>query len=268
MLAGAGVVVLLGLVAAGVSGLGFGGTASSRVDPAWVTSVIVAAAIVAVVVGIVLFLLGWRSELRRPDLQYERPRWWFLRMAATLIVVMSVFGLARGVVREPATQELDAAGAPSRRRVAEGEGAAGADPWLVFAIAGPTLVVLGALTWHRRDRRSFRVVPEPIDVVALAAFESLDVVLAEPDPRTAVLKAYLHMEHVLARAGVPRHHWEAPFEYLDRVFDALGAPTAVAATLTELYEHAKFSHHPVGPEMRDAAIAALRSLCAELEEVG
>ncbi len=268
LLAGAGVVLLLGAVAAGVSALGFGGTASSSVDPDWVVDVVVAAAVVAIVVGIVLVVLGWRTELERGSLRYERPRWWILRMAATLVLVMSVFGLARGALHpQPVRQDPDATAGDLRRANRGGEDQPRPDGWVVMAIAGPVLVALGVMAWRRRDTRSLRPAPEPNDVVALAALESLDVVLAEPDPRAAVMKAYLHMEAVLARAGVARHPWEAPFEYLDRVFESLGAPTAVAATLTELYERAKFSQHPVGPEMREAAIAALRSLSAELEEV-
>jgi hypothetical protein len=41
----------------------------------------------------------------------------------------------------------------------------------------------------------------------------------------------------------------------------------VAATLTDLYERAKFGHHPVTVAMRDAAVRALASLVDELQDV-
>ena len=54
--------------------------------------------------------------------------------------------------------------------------------------------------------------------------------------------------------------WEAPTEYLARVLADAGVRTDTAVTLTGLFERAKFSPHPVGPEMRQEAIDALAAL--------
>jgi hypothetical protein len=90
----------------------------------------------------------------------------------------------------------------------------------------------------------------------------LDVLRREPDPRRAIIAAYAAMERSLSRAGMGRHAWEAPIEYLRRVLArALGAPEDVQ-TMTYLFEVAKFSEHPVDESMRGDAIGALERIRA------
>jgi hypothetical protein len=68
------------------------------------------------------------------------------------------------------------------------------------------------------------------------------------------------MERSLSNAGMGRHAWEAPIEYLRRVLArALGAPEDVQ-TMTHLFEVAKFSEHPVDESMRGDAIGALERI--------
>jgi hypothetical protein len=93
---------------------------------------------------------------------------------------------------------------------------------------------------------------------------SLEALEAEPDPRRAVIAAYARMQRWLAEAGLGSSPWETPFEHLDRVFSGLGATAAVGASLAELFELAKFSHHACGPDMKRAALADLVQLRDEL----
>jgi hypothetical protein len=79
-----------------------------------------------------------------------------------------------------------------------------------------------------------------------------------------VIAAYARLERVLASNGVARRPSEAPFEYLARVLASLQVGDEAIATLTHLFERAKFSHHAVGPEMKDDAIAALETVRDEL----
>jgi hypothetical protein len=65
------------------------------------------------------------------------------------------------------------------------------------------------------------------------------------------------MEHALARAGLPRHPAEAPFEYVERALGSLETSAESVRRLTALFEWAKFSQHEPEPEMRDEAIDAL-----------
>lgn len=88
----------------------------------------------------------------------------------------------------------------------------------------------------------------------------LDALRREPDPRRAIIAAYAAMERSLSHAGLGRHAWEAPIEYLRRVLaGALGAPEDVE-TMTHLFEVAKFSLHPVDESMRGSAIGALERI--------
>jgi len=96
---------------------------------------------------------------------------------------------------------------------------------------------------------------------------ALDDLIAEPDPRRAIIRAYARMEIALEHLGVPRDPAEAPLEYLARVLRELTVTPGAAFALTELFEQAKFSRHTIEPEMKQEAIDALRTIQAELREL-
>jgi hypothetical protein len=90
--------------------------------------------------------------------------------------------------------------------------------------------------------------------VARRALDSALVALREPaDPRGAVIDAYARMEEVLASRELPRGAPEAPREYLERVLRDQGMPERSLTTLTELFEEARFSPHPILPSTSDRA---------------
>ena len=136
----------------------------------------------------------------------------------------------------------------------------------------PLLVVTSALVggvgsvfaW-RAARRRLRA-PSLAETLGDALEDTLDDVANEPDPRRAIILAYARMEAALDRCGCTRHEAEAPLEYLARVLGELDVPPAPVATLTDLFEHAKFSHHDVGPELKERALAALTEIRADLAE--
>ncbi len=98
--------------------------------------------------------------------------------------------------------------------------------------------------------------------------DSLADLLAERDPRRAVIATYARMERTLAGAGLPRTAAEAPLEYLGRVLrDLLHASAGAVSKLTMLFERAKFSQHEIDTGMKDEAIAALVSVRDELRAV-
>jgi hypothetical protein len=99
-----------------------------------------------------------------------------------------------------------------------------------------------------------------------AVEESLEELEAEPDPRRAVIAAYARMERSLERVGLPRARHEAAFEYLGRLLGLLGAPAAPVRRLTDLYQVAKFSEHPIDEAMKRQAIDALSELRDELRD--
>ena len=142
--------------------------------------------------------------------------------------------------------------------------------WWVAAgsvvLAAAMAVGLVLLSKGRRWGQAHPVAePDPDTTVAMHAVDtSIDALVHEVDARTAVIAAYVSMERALAECGIPRPPWETPFEYVDRILMRLGATADTAARLTELFEEAKFSSHPVGPEMKDAALDALTTLRLEL----
>ena len=136
----------------------------------------------------------------------------------------------------------------------------------VLVTVGLIVVALGAWWFagraRKRSRGEFRL--GLAHAVVQAVDESLDDLHAETDPRRAVIAAYARLERVLADHGVARQPSEAPLEYLARVLASLQVGDEAVATLTHLFERAKFSQHAVGPEMKEQAIAALVTVRDEL----
>jgi hypothetical protein len=146
-------------------------------------------------------------------------------------------------------------------------GVAGGQEWLT------ALLVLAALGLAASVLlRGIRLGQRPSTLARLASRldqvleEGLDELAAEPDPRRAVIGAYARMERSLAGVGLPRSGPEAALEYLARLLQRLGAHSAPAQQLTDLYQLAKFSRHPIDEEMKRQAIAALVELGDQLRE--
>jgi len=128
------------------------------------------------------------------------------------------------------------------------------------------LLALGAVMAATRSRLragTARHVAAP-EALAAALDESLDDLRADTDLRRAIIAAYARMERALAAAGLPRHHAEAPLEYLERALLALDASAGAVRRLTDLFEWARFSQHEPDPSMRDEAVDALVAVRDEL----
>jgi hypothetical protein len=119
--------------------------------------------------------------------------------------------------------------------------------------------------------RLFRTPTRPLEFPATAEGpaaildEGLGALLAEADPRRAVIAAYVAMERAMARQGWARRPAEAPSEYLARVLGVAPARAADLDRLVGMYQLARFSEHEVTPGMRAAAVATVRQLRADLE---
>jgi uncharacterized protein DUF4129 len=141
--------------------------------------------------------------------------------------------------------------------------------WVPVAVVGGLtllgLAAVGGLLMHRRVPKK-RLHETPAEAVAAALDESVDDLLAEPDPRRAVIAAYARMERALAGSGLARRRAEAPREFLTRTLRELGAGAGSVERLTGLFERAKFSPHTIDASMKDDAIAALAALRDELRE--
>ncbi len=132
----------------------------------------------------------------------------------------------------------------------------------LLIVAAMVVLALGfAVRWRLEERR--RAVPVRQDEAAVASRAvavSLAALQAERDPRRAVIEAYAAMERVLATAGLGRDGSEAPIEYLRRVLAASFGSRQEIATITHLFQIAKFSNHDVDEPMRAGAIEALQRI--------
>jgi len=276
------VVALVILVAAGTGADSSATQPSTADNPRWLldaaVSVAAVAGLAAVAVLVYAFLPGRPGRRRREEA--PEPAWWQKAIGLAISVVLLVAELAlvlalrRGGVGSSTTSS-PRSGAPAVAAPSSSgrPGLSGAlvDWWIVAgvsagAVAMAAIIAVGFELRRRRDlpvhNRVVRSGPAHDAVEALNV--SLDAMVNEPDARRAVIAAYARMESWLARSGAPRRAWEAPFEYLDRVLIMLGASANVASALTELFERAKFSHHPIGTDMRDAAVTALAELRDQL----
>lgn len=135
---------------------------------------------------------------------------------------------------------------------------------LVIVLALGVLIVIMAVRWRVLDARTDAQGADRGAAVARAVELSLDALRREPDPRLAVIAAYAAMERSLSAAGFGRHRSEAPLEYLRRVIAAPSVAGEDVRTITLLFQHAKFSQHPVEESMRGLAIDALASIRAAI----
>ncbi|MBN1630016.1 MAG: DUF4129 domain-containing protein [Thermoleophilia bacterium] len=140
----------------------------------------------------------------------------------------------------------------------------------VLAAAALGGMVLAWLRWRRR--RALTWSPgvastrrQELREVVEASLEDLE---REPDPRTAVIRAYVGMEGVLAKHGLGRRPHEAPLEYLTRWLASLDVSRSAGERLTALFQDARFSAHTIGVEMKHDAIEALGDFRDELAGEG
>jgi hypothetical protein len=269
LLLGAGLLILLGLVAA-VSRAHHtpGGHSGVHAVPTGVGDYLFSIVLLLFAGLVCLLLWAWFSQ---PDLPRRRRS---RRGSLAVFVVLALLALAstrldgllgRGNHKPQNLQLGQHAKARPQRR--SGEEAAPHFKWLpVFVATAAGLTALGVIG-VRSLRRSRRGLAESL--LLEREFEGLlDDTLAdlyaESDPRKAIIAAYARVERLFATYGLPRAPPEAPVEYLERVLPELHASGAALGRLTALFQWAKFSAHDVDRLMRDEAIDALVEVRGEL----
>ena len=115
------------------------------------------------------------------------------------------------------------------------------------------------------ERRNRLATAEPLRE---AVEESLDDMVGEPDPRTAIIRCYRRFERFAAQARVPRAPWKTSSEFVLEALTRLALPRAPVEQLTRLFELARFSDHPLEPGELDGARACLEEIRAALEPEG
>jgi hypothetical protein len=146
-------------------------------------------------------------------------------------------------------------------------------PWATIGYALLVLVLVAAVAisiwWSMRQRRPAELPDIPDDGVSAEelrdAVESGRAALAAlDDARAAIIACYAAMEQSLAERGAARGVADTPDEVLARAVAREVVRGTAAARLTALFYEARFSTHPVSVGQRDAALAALDELSAEL----
>ena len=265
MLPAAVAVVLLGLVAVGSLRGPLGSGRGRPHYPADLVDTLILLLILAMLASAVLAVMAMWTDRRMVG---RRPRRGgnfslLLPMAAVLLLWLfrDLFGLGGGQDEPPATTLADQSTLAATMPPPD----PGVVPLVVAGLALAAMVGLAVaqLLSERRRRQPPRT---PAERLVELRDDTLEDLAREPDPRRAVIAAWARMERGLAAVGLPRHPAEAPFEYAGRVLESALARPASVHRLTGLFERAKFSHHAVGDEDRDQAIAALRTVRREVAE--
>lgn len=97
-----------------------------------------------------------------------------------------------------------------------------------------------------------------------AVVGTIEAMLADPDPRTAIIGAYARLQQDLAANHASRKEYEGPTEHLHRVLSMLDVRPAPLADLIGLFEIARFSNHSLTGSHRDEALTALREVAEDL----
>lgn len=266
-LVGLSLLGLLALAAAGSAGEDWGGGPEDRaipgafVDYAFTLSVVV----LAILAGVVI----WAFTGPRADVKVERPKGMNLVGFAFLaFVLISYYAFTE---RRAAPQQLQEEGASRGQPTLSDPPPPGFDDtpgpefqwWVAISAA---LVVAALVVYERRRGRPERAERAAAEALEEVLTETLEEVELDPDPRRAVIQAYVRMEAVLAAHGHARLPHEAPLEYLARVLRRLEVRPEAAHALTELFERARFSHHEIDAAMRAEAVASLEAVRDDLRD--
>ena len=275
LLLAAAAVVLVGLVAVSAGGYRIAGSNSSQTSPYAVDTIVSVVLALYLVGAIVVFAaLFWAGlDVRRAQKPAANRQRTFRMVVGAIVVAASlafVAGRLHHFFFHPSKPPLTSAQqAIANARRAQGGSSTKRQPQVrltpfLLVIGAAGIAFAGLLLAERGRGRRLPNESLPSEELAGVLDETLDDLLAETDPRRAVIAAYARMERAFAAHGVPRRQFEAPHEYLGRVLAEATGGGRGAARLTALFERARFSPHEVDLAMRNDAIEAIQALQAEL----
>ena len=139
---------------------------------------------------------------------------------------------------------------------------------LAAALAGATV------WWWTRGRAVGAPVhagPDPSgraerDRVRGTIMDTIEAMLTDPNPNTAIRGAYARLLQGLQARGRGRKDHEGPREHLHRVLSTLDVRPDPLQKLIELFQLARFSSYDLTAAHRDEALAALRAVADDLAD--
>lgn len=273
-----GVAILLALAVAGLRAHGtFSRTPNAAAAGASGTVLAIALAVaegagLVAVIGILVLARPKRpNKDDEPELVDLKIPWWVkttgVLVAAALLVmpfvVLVVTRTHKKVVPPVAAHGGVRAPSGANRLVAPGTGSLW--PFVAgLAIALVAVVIVVILNRRRRTAGTPRPARPNGLLSALAAGQ--DALAAEQDPRHAIITCYAAMERGFAAAGSAPAAADTPAEVLGRAVSAGILRSPAGEALTSLFRRARYSTEPMAAADRDAAMAALARLRADLEE--
>ncbi|MPZ69564.1 MAG: DUF4129 domain-containing protein [Actinobacteria bacterium] len=216
--------------------------------------------------GVVIYVIlqfSYASDRRAAGAdQYRRPGWPFALFFVVLLAFWAASPGFQSAVRDllergdrsgrsGASAEEDPTLVPPQREESKALGI-GLTAILVVLVVSSAAVVRILVTPDRLKSKTDR--DEALARAIEAGIEDLESIA---DPRAAVIACYGGMLAFAEAAGFERDLSDTPSQALIRLFNAVRVDRAEARRLTELFERAKFSQHPVDDEMRREATAIL-----------
>lgn len=146
------------------------------------------------------------------------------------------------------------------RRVAVGLGL------LVIALIAAAVWQAFARHRARRTRKHDEVDVTKAEQAAMhgALVATIDAMLADAEPRTAIIGAYARLLESLDAAGTGRLEHEAPVEHLQRALERMRVRPQPLHELIALFGIARFSTHRLTNEHRERALGALHAAAADI----
>ncbi len=255
-------VVWLGVIVVGAGATADGSTWIGVPSFDWLNYVFAMLVILGAVVIVASLIAMPKGDGSGPR-KKRKPIWPFLIVAGLFLMLVRRPEQTEGVAITPEPIEpvepapFDAPG---------GASGVGGQELLVLAIM--LALAIAIVVWSRRgliagigDDDDDESLERALGPAVERAAEQL---LTGTDPRSAVLMAYRSLESALERHGLSRHRSETPAEYLVRVLADLPLDTDPLITLSNLYEEARFSTHPITAGDQRTAASALDSIRQQL----
>lgn len=257
------VLALAAVVAVAAGGATPGGSGDRRSPSELVLDTLLTVTLLMMVfaIAMIVFALFHRKELGNILPPHHRRS-----SVSSVVVFLAILGLlallhSRGLLPGSGDEQASGEGMPSGSPPTEDDSLYEPElAWIPVLVLGAlAATAYAAATVAARRRRGPQPHAETAALLADALDDSLADLLAESDPRRAVIAAYARLERVLGGHGLPRRSPETPQEFLARILPQLEVDPASVRRLTDLFTWAKFSPHEVDADMKEEAIDALRT---------